>query len=357
MALGLARRAAFAFANNARLAAVSSSSRPSFRYFAEEAASAAVAEPKKSGGGMGKWLVISATGAMAGYAYSLGMLDGTLFGVPATEQAMEPKTKDYSAVRKAIAESLDVENYDDGSYGPVLVRLAWHTAGTYDKVSGTGGSSGCTIRFSPECNYGANAGLEAARKVLEPIKAKFPWITYADLYTLAGVVAIEEMGGPNVPWSPGRVDKPDGSHCPPDGRLPDAALGAAHIRSVFYRMGFNDQEIVALSGAHCLGQCHRDRSGFKGPWTNAPTTFSNLYFQELLNNKWTKKKWDGPLQYEDSSKQLMMLPTDMALLWDKGFKKYVELYAKDSDKLFTDFAAAFSKLLELGAFPATEGGK
>ncbi|KAH0445880.1 hypothetical protein IEQ34_025286 [Dendrobium chrysotoxum] len=52
------------------------------------------------------------------------------------------------------------------------------------------------------------------------------------------------------------------------------------------RMGFNDQEIVALSGAHSMGRCHPDRSGFKGPWTNAPTAFSNLYFKELLEKKW-----------------------------------------------------------------------
>jgi len=48
----------------------------------------------------------------------------------------------------------------------------------------------------------------------------------------------------------------------------------------------HDSEMVALVGAHCLGRCHSDRSGYVGPWTNAPTTFSNLYFQELVNNKW-----------------------------------------------------------------------
>jgi cytochrome c peroxidase len=53
---------------------------------------------------------------------------------------------------------------------------------------------------------------------------------------------------------------------PPNGRLPDAAQGASHVRDIFYRMGFNDQEIVALSGAHSLGRCHTDRSGFSGPW-------------------------------------------------------------------------------------------
>lgn len=97
-----------------------------------------------------------------------------------------------------------------------------------------------------------------------------------------------------------------------------------------------------------MGRCHPDRSGWDGPWTNAPTTFSNMYFQELTENKWHKKKWKGPLQYEDKSKQLMMLPADMALLWDKSFKKYVDLYAKDDEKFAADFAAAFAKLLELG---------
>jgi cytochrome c peroxidase len=102
-----------------------------------------------------------------------------------------------------------------------------------------------------------------ARNHLEPIKAQFPWITYSDLWTLAGVCALQEMGGPTIPWRPGRADK-DMSACTPDGRLPDGAKGARHVRDIFYRMGFSDQEIVALCGAHALGRCHSDRSGFKG---------------------------------------------------------------------------------------------
>jgi catalase (peroxidase I) len=54
-----------------------------------------------------------------------------------------------------------------------------------------------------------------------------------------------------------------------------------HLRVIFNRMGFNDQEIVALSGAHALGRCHTDRSGFDGPWQFSPTTFSNEYFRLL----------------------------------------------------------------------------
>ena len=61
---------------------------------------------------------------------------------------------------------------------------------------------------------------------------------------------------------------------------------AAHLREIFGRMGFNDQEIVALAGAHALGRCHADASGYVGPWTPTPTTFNNLYFTLLLNLKW-----------------------------------------------------------------------
>lgn len=81
---------------------------------------------------------------------------------------------DYNAVREAIADILDNDDYDDGSIGPVLVRLAWHASGTYDKATGTGGSNGATMRYMKEAKDEANNGLENARQFLEPIKAKFP---------------------------------------------------------------------------------------------------------------------------------------------------------------------------------------
>lgn len=80
----------------------------------------------------------------------------------------------------------------------------------------------------------------------------------------------------SIPWRPGRQDAL-AENCTPDGRLPDGDKGPDHIRNIFYRMGFNDQEIVALSGAHALGRCHPDRSGFEGPWTFSPTSFTNAY--------------------------------------------------------------------------------
>jgi cytochrome c peroxidase len=103
------------------------------------------------------------------------------------------------------------------------------------------------------------------------------------------------MQGPIIPYRPGRADR-DMSACTPDGRLPDASKGNRHIRDIFYRMGFNDQEIVALSGAHALGRCHTDRSGYSGPWTFSPTILTNDYFRLLIEEKWQWKKWDGPAQ-------------------------------------------------------------
>lgn len=114
-------------------------------------------------------------------------------------------------------------------------------------------------------------------------------------------------------------------------------------------MGFNDQEIVALSGAHALGRCHSDRSGFDGPWTHSPNSMTNEYYNLLLNEKWQYKKWKGPIQFEDkSTKSLMMLTTDMALTTDKGFRPHVERYAKSEEEFFKDFSAVYAKLLELG---------
>jgi cytochrome c peroxidase len=253
-------------------------------------------------------------------------------------------------LREAIVNILENYDYDDGSLAPVLLRLAWHTSGTWCEKTKTGGSTGATMRFAPESIDDANAGLEKARAFLEPIKEKFPEVSYADLWVFAGIVGLEEMGGPHVQMRWGRKDLDEKSDkIPPNGRLPDASQGPKHIRDIFYRMGFNDQEIVALvGGGHAVGRCHTDRSGYDGPWNFSPTTFSNEYFRVLFEDKWKEKRWRGPKQFEDSTKKLMMLPTDMAMIEDPDFRKWSEIYYKDSDRLFKDFAKAFKKLVENG---------
>ncbi|PKX94960.1 putative cytochrome c peroxidase [Aspergillus novofumigatus IBT 16806] len=231
---------------------------------------------------------------------------------------------DYDAVRKDIIAQLKKPDYDDGSAGPVFVRLAWHSAGTYDLETDTGGSNGAGMRYEAE---GGDPPTPAS-----------------------------STAGPSS--SPSRRNTP-GSHtpiCSPRGRLPDAAQGAEHLRAVFYRMGFNDQEIVALAGGHNLGRCHIDRSGFQGPWVNNPTRFSNQFFKLLLKLDWKPKTLpNGVSQFvyvdpdaEEGDEPLMMLPTDIALKTDPAFRVWVEKYADDKDLFFDHFAKAFAKLMELG---------
>jgi hypothetical protein len=232
---------------------------------------------------------------------------------------------------------------------PIAARMAWHASGTWDVRDGTGGSNGATMRFEPESLDPDNAGLSIIRDLLHPVKQNHPELSHADLYAIAGCVAIEFLGGPKIPFKFGRTDDADEARCPAHGRLPDALKGADHLRHVFStRMGFTDRDIVALSGAHTLGRCHAVRSGFDGPWTTHPLRFDNEYYVNLLYRKWTPKKWSGPLQFEDETGKLMMLPSDMALVQDEKFRKFVEMYAKDQDLFFKDFAVAYGKLISLG---------
>jgi cytochrome c peroxidase len=75
---------------------------------------------------------------------------------------------------------------------------------------------------------------------------------------------------------------------------------------------------------------------------------NNAYYALLLSLPWTLKEWDGPMQFEDPSGKLMMLPSDIVLIQDAKFRKWVKTYAKDKELFFKDFAKAFTKLEELG---------
>lgn len=139
--------------------------RQSHRQYSSEA-------PKPSSSGSGLYIGIGALAlaGAGGYFYYTSTPTSSLD----TKGPFAPKFEDYQKIYNLIAERLEEkDDYDDGSYGPVLVRLAWHTSGTYDKETGTGGSNGATMRFAPEGDHGANAGLKAARDFLEPVKSSF----------------------------------------------------------------------------------------------------------------------------------------------------------------------------------------
>lgn len=297
---------------------------------------------KTPGKGWGGEVVAGAfvTGALLAAA----LLGGSGGGAPAAgtaagrwasayDAAFKPGTTwfDEAALRKDIEKIVEEKNC-----GPIFVRLGWHDAGTYSKWDNTGGPTG-SIRFSPEATHGANAGLKWAVDTLEPLFDKYSGVSHADLYQLASVVSVELAGGPKVPFRRGRRDAVEPAACTPDGRLPDATKKQDHLRDIFYRMGFNDQEIVALSGAHTLGRAHKDRSGFDGPWTSEPLKFNNEYFRNLV---------------EGDKSGFLVLTSDRVLMEDPAFKPHVERYAEDEAAFFEDYAKAHKKLSELGVdFP------
>ncbi|CAL9186840.1 unnamed protein product [Musa hybrid cultivar] len=245
---------------------------------------------------------------------------------------------------------------------PILVRLGWHDAGTYNKSieewPRRGGANG-SVRFDKELKHAANAGLVNALKLLQPVKDKYSGVTYADLFQLASATAVEEAGGPKIPMKYGRVDASGPEQCPEEGRLPAAGTPspASHLRDIFYRMGLSDKDIVALSGAHTLGRASPERSGWGKPetkytkdgpgrpggqsWTPQWLKFDNSYFKEI------KERRDA---------DLLVLPTDASLFEDPSFKVYAEKYAVDQDAFFKDYAESHAKLSNQGAkFDPPEG--
>jgi catalase-peroxidase len=209
------------------------------------------------------------------------------------------KSLDLPAVKRDIAEVLTTSQdwwpADFGHYGPLMVRMAWHSAGTYRISDGRGGGGAGQQRFAPLNSWPDNANLDKARRLLWPVKKKYGQnISWADLMILAGNVALETMGfktfgfaggradvwepdedvywGPETTWLDDQrytgdreLEEPLGAvqmgliYVNPEGPNgnPDPLAAARDIRETFRRMAMNDEETVALiAGGHTFGKTH-----------------------------------------------------------------------------------------------------
>ena len=213
--------------------------------------------------------------------------------------AEEFKTLDLPAVKRDLEEVLTTSQdwwpADFGHYGPLIIRMAWHGAGTYRIQDGRGGAGSGQQRFAPLNSWPDNASLDKARRLLWPVKKKYgSKISWADLFILAGNVALESMGFKTFGFGGGRVDawEPDADvywgpettwlgderyhgdrrleepfaavqmgliYVNPEGPngTPDPLAAARDIRETFRRMAMNDEETVALiAGGHTFGKTH-----------------------------------------------------------------------------------------------------
>ena len=209
------------------------------------------------------------------------------------------KSLDFQAIKTDLQTAMTTSQEwwpaDYGHYGPLFIRMAWHSAGTYRTADGRGGAGAGTQRFAPLNSWPDNTNLDKARRLLWPIKQKYgKTISWADLMILAANVALESMGFSTFGFAGGREDaweppediywgpesewlgdnrysgerqlenplaavqmgliyvNPEG----PNGK-PDPLAAAIDIRETFYRMAMNDEETVALiAGGHTFGKSH-----------------------------------------------------------------------------------------------------
>ncbi|MGC2132419.1 MAG: catalase/peroxidase HPI, partial [Xanthobacteraceae bacterium] len=214
------------------------------------------------------------------------------------DYAKEFKTLDLNAVIKDLqalmTDSQDWWPADFGHYGGLMIRMAWHSAGTYRITDGRGGAGAGQQRFAPLNSWPDNANLDKARRLLWPIKQKYGRkFSWADLMVLAGNVALESMGFKTFGFAGGRADvwEPEELYWGPEGTWlgderysgerqlaeplgavqmgliyvnpegpngnPDPVAAAKDIRETFFRMAMNDEETVALiAGGHTFGKTH-----------------------------------------------------------------------------------------------------
>src|SRR5271170_1572957 len=306
---------------------------------------------------------------------------------------------DLAAVKREIAgvltDSKDWWPADFGHYGPLMIRMAWHSAGTYRISYGRGGAGAGQQRFAPLNSWPDNVSLDKARRLLWPVKKKYGRkLSWADLIVLTGNVALESMGLETFGYGGGRVDtwepeedvywgpettwldderysgdrelaEPFGAvqmgliYVNPQGPNgnPDPLAAARDIRETFRRMAMNDEETVALiAGGHTFGKTHgaADAKKYVGPEPEGATIEEQGYEWELTKSpagayQWTPKNGAGagtvPDPHDTSKRRSpSMLTTDLALRFDPAYEKISRRFFEHPDQLADAFARAWYKL-------------
>ena len=207
---------------------------------------------------------------------------------------------------------------------PGLLRLAFHDAGTFRHHDGTGGVSG-SVTTAAELEREENDGLAKSVLIVADIKRTHPQCSLPDIIAVAGAVAVRLCGGPDIQVGLGRGEDLRPS---PTGRLPDKEDDADSLLQRFAAMGLDGEELVALSGAHTIGDAE-DK-----PFTDNRLTFDNSYFQRLVG--------------DTRVSHLRFFTSDEALLTVDELKRCCERFAVSQSDFFDAFSRAYQKMTRLG---------
>lgn len=191
--------------------------------------------------------------------------------------------------------------------------------------------------------------------LLEPIKTAFPDVSHADLFVLAGIVALEESANVELPFCSGRVDVEEGTDLisvlePRE--YDDVIVG---VRDNMKVTGLTIRQMIALAGRP-RSPTQMERLGFSGSYTDDFTTLSNEFYNTLLTETWEEVSGSGGAEYKAVGKtDVFALATDLALVWDAEFKVVVQEYASDNDIFLSEFGSAWTAYMNADRYDGSMG--
>ena len=283
-------------------------------------------------------------------------LSETFPAVSTLVQARELITQSLYNGNPDYSDKVDGKNYQ----GALYVQLAYQCASTYRDTDHRGGCNGASIRFPPESTWEVNTGLDQVLSELDDIKSQLNGaISWADLIVLAGNVALEEAGGISLPFCSGRGDYTNGDAsenlAPRTSYISDPIL---YVRDNTKVMGFTPREYVALAGRP-RSAAYMEGRGYKGSWTSNPSVLTNDYFSLLLNNNWEGEQSGAPTVLEEFSVvgggDINMVGEDIGMKSDYVFRSIAMDYILDEEMWREDFAAAWTKLMNVDRFNGPTG--
>ncbi|GLC45298.1 hypothetical protein PLESTM_001717300 [Pleodorina starrii] len=275
------------------------------------------------------------------------------------------RAPDYNSVTRAVIRALRAASpalpadtvAGKPYYGALFTTLAWQCASSFRQTDYTGGCNGARIRFSPQKDWPQNKGMDGILAVLEPIKASYPTLTYADLIVLAGNTALTSAGAKKIKFCGGRSDADPNE--PPVNVFPPRVLSnkLAQVRDNMQVLGLTPREMVALKGS-LRSPSQQQRLGYSGSWTTDPSRLSNEYYKVLLMNEWENVTSPaGLLEMKAVGKPLYMMPCDLAIKWDAAFAAIAQEFASNASAFLEAFASGWNKIMNADRFDGPAGNK